>query len=111
MFKGTETCMKYLCALLLYCLPLLASAESVDTTALANIRAGMQEAEVVQRLGQPDAIQRGPRIESRQRLGRGEVEVTERQRYSYYYRGDSQYMSAWVYFEDGVVLQTAKRRE
>lgn len=92
------------CALLLLTAALLAAAP-VDTLQYSNLKEGMDEAEVIRRIGPPDQVVPLPRELRRVRGGYVEHILVE-----WRYPGGGLLMDTTLIFDNGVLVAKGKNR-
>lgn len=87
--------------------PAQATSRPVDTLQYGNLSFGMTEAAVVRQLGPPDTIHTRPRVFVRRVPYGPLVEVIT---VIYVYAGGGRLMDTYLTFENGVLVDKAKRR-
>lgn len=87
----------------------LCIAAPVDTLQFGNLTAGMDEAEVIRRLGPPDALAEHPE-QACVRTGHGVFRCHAIAVTVWKYGGGGNLMDTYLLFRDGVLRQKEKRR-
>jgi hypothetical protein len=97
---------------LMLVLPLLASAAAISTTDFGNLKEGMTEAEVLRRVGEPDAIKdEGPMVGVRRGTGGDLQGLPILRRTEWFYTAEGTGMlPAMLTFEHGRLVNKWKGR-